>query len=215
MVLYKGEIPPLVPPSTPNRLVFPVLRYSFQFQVNPLTPELTGGRITHQEVSRFFSEIQKPADEYISYFKFMDSTGFIILRVICAILFPLVFFLRCYIIYKKKKAKKHLLICREKMKVIADEQNRYLEGRGVKWAVPPLAPLWVELWMVPPGQSIQAGFQNPTTQVPTNIPTKIYPQTPQEINPLIYQYPGYTLKPQAQNQQMFHQNQYHQGMYAA
>ena len=219
---YGPEMYTPIPSSTPNRLVFPLQKGTFKFEINPMAVQMTGGRMTQQEVDRFFEYIQAPVDEFLDKFKFVRSCGFIVILIISALILPLYFFMLCYIMSVQKNAIKESAKCREKIQEIAREQNVYLSDRGLMWVVPAQAPRWVELWITPVGQSVhQAGFQVGMTQPPggANIPTKIYPQTPQqESQPLVYSYPGFSQQGQAhfqqhQQQMIFQQNQYGQNMY--
>ncbi len=210
---YGPEMYAPIPSSTPNRLVFALQKGNFKFDINPMTVTMTGGRMQQHEVDRFFEQIQQPTDAFMEKFKFVRSCGFIFILIISALILPLYFFMLCYIMSVQKNAIKESAKLRETMQQIAREQNVYLSDIGLMWVVPAQAPRWVELWITPVGQSVhQAGFQVGMPQPPMgNIPTKIYPQTPQqESQPLVYNYPGYG---QQQPQPQFQQHQYNQNMY--
>ncbi len=174
-----------IPSSTPDRLVFPLQRELSKFDINPMTVQLTGGRMSQQEIDHFFEQIQKPVEDLINGFKFIRSGGFICLVIICAIILPLYFFLICYLISKKEKEVAETKACKEKIQAIAKEQNAYLSDRGLMWVVPVHAPLWIELWVLQPGQP---GFLGGM--------------------------PGMNMNINIQTQMMIQQNQYNQQMYA-
>jgi len=203
-----------VPSSTPNRLVFPLQKKIWRFDVNPMTIQMTGGRLDPNEMDRFFSAIQVPVDEFMAEFKFVMSWKFQCFAIICALILPLYFVLICYICHIQGKAVRMNKETREKIQEIAREHNQYIAGRGLTWVVPAQCPRWVELWIADVPQQYQA-MPMPIPMMPQQgIPTKVYPQPSPQASPYAqFSYPGYSQQPQGQQPATYQPNEYNRVLY--
>jgi len=202
-----------VPPSTPERLVFPLNTSNQQFDTSFYHPGFTDGRAGVEEINQVIAEIQVARQPYVAKIKsayccyilfiFLGLFAMIALNAfLIASIGPAGAFVGfvCYMIFviirvttfrtsianisKESKATAQKII---------DKNAQSFSSRGLRWFLPIYFPLWIELH--------KDYLLGQNTAQPIYMPPQMY-QQPGPVYP-----PQNQPQPQFQNQQQFNQPQ--------
>jgi len=151
-------------------------------------------------MDQILSDIEVPLQEYYREFSSLYNGMRQCYAIICAILFPLIFFYLCWMVSTQNSALKKMAETRKKVEAIVRQKNQELERRDLYINLPEYFPNWIELWTTLGPRGGMAG-QN-------------YPQ----MMPMMMAKPGFQMQevPQGQPVNYNHQqnNNYGGGMYA-
>jgi len=156
-------VPVQVPSSNQLNIVFPLERKTFRFDPTKhnYNRMMTQNRLSETEMDQILSDIEVPLQEYYNEFSSLYNGNMVCYAIICAILFPLLFFYLCWNVSLQNRAIKQMALTRQKVEAIIQQKNQELERRDLRLVLPSLFPNWIELWtttgnQVPmPGQNYQ------------------------------------------------------------
>jgi len=132
---------------------------------------MTQNRLSETEMDQILSDIEVPLQEYYKEYSSLYDGTMMCYVIICAILFPLLFFYLCWNVSKQNSAIKEMAVTRQKAEAIVQKKNQELASRDLCIVLPPLFPNWIELWTTTgnqgpmPGQNYQMAKPGINTQV--------------------------------------------------
>ena len=138
-----------IPPSNPDRIIFPYDKKAKRFIMADNLPFRTQDRAHIGEIQTFLDQINIPLKKWHEdYSMFWEvSPRYCCLLIICFFLVPLLLFIVCYQSSKRSKALKELKEITLKSKNFVEENNSRFIERGLLWTFPVHFPRWIELWM--------------------------------------------------------------------
>ncbi len=182
------EIPYPVPQATETTIIFPRRRYkskktelpqTWRFYYDFFSPDMTAEKISIKEVQKLFSEIdvylrvtdKRDGKMTLLFFLYLGLPLFVLLyvcnhfpdflttlQIMIIALNSLCVSLLLWFRKWEKEEKKREDQRRAGSQSIVDKYNKTLENKGLKWQLPDLFPLWIELCKSPhdnPRESIE------------------------------------------------------------